>query len=453
MLRHLFFVLVILSFFPCPRVGAETVRCDVLVVGGGSAGMVAASQSARAGVKTILVESGFQLGGTATSGGVNFPGLFHAWGKQVIAGIGWEIVEKTVELDDGKLPDFSEPTGRQHWRHQIRVNVPLYSVIAEETCLESGVEIRYYEAPMEVIPLKAVENDGLNWQITTVSQGQKRTVRCRQLIDCTGNGQLCALAGAERMRENATQPGTFNFVIQSNMNAAEAEKNIEDIRKRYQEAVDRGEVKPEDFRRGIMTVIKGDCPNYIFAADNSTGQLRSETNIRARQSMLRALRFIRSLPGGEKAKLVSMAPEVGVRETWRIKGRYIITEEDYRCGKVWDDSLAYAFYPIDIHIDGIGVRPDHLKGGVVATIPLRALLPQEVGNLLVAGRCISSDRLANSALRVQATCMSSGQAAGAAAALAAKNGVPPHELEIGDIKKILIEHGAIVPETNRNHTQ
>ena len=230
---------------------------------------------------------------------------------------------------------------------------------------------------------------------------------------------------------------------------AEAEKNIEDIRKRYKEAVERGEVGPEDFRHGIMAVIKGNCANYIYGADNSTGALRSETNIRARQSMLRALRFIRSLPGGEKAKLVSMSPEVGVRETWRVQGRYVITEEDYRTGKVWDDSIAYAFYPIDIHVNESGVKPDHLKDSVVATIPIRALLPEGVDNLLVAGRCISSDRLANSALRVQATCMSGGQAAGAIAALAAKNNIAAHDVKVGDAKKLLIEHKAIVPSLPR----
>lgn len=439
-------VSLLLAVLSVSQASADAVDCDIVVVGGGSAGMVASTQSARAGAKTILLESGFQLGGNATTGGVNFPGLFHAWGKQVIAGIGWEIVEKTMEMNGDMMPDFSRPTGRDHWRHQLRVNLPLYSVLAEETCLQSGVEIRYFEAPMEVVPLKAAENDGMNWRLVTVSQGEKRTIRCKQLVDCTGNGQLCALAGAERLRENVTQPGTFNFVIKAGMDVAEAEENVEDIRKRYKEALERGDVRPEDFRHGIMAIIRGHNSNYIYGADNSTGPLRSETNIRARQSMLRALRFIRSLPGGDKARLVSMMPEVGVRETWRVKGRYVMTEEDYRSGKVWPDSIAYAFYPIDIHVNESGVKPSHLQEGVVATIPFRALLPEGVDNLLVAGRCISSDRLANSALRVQATCMSGGQAAGAAAALAAKKAVAPHELDMDELKKLLVLHKAVVPE-------
>jgi hypothetical protein len=424
----------------------NTVCCDVVVVGGGSAGIVAAVQSARCGANTILIEAGFQLGGNTTTGGVNFPGLFHAWGKQVIAGIGWELVEKTVQLNHDTLPNFSAPTGTQHWRHQIRVNLPLYAVLAEELCLESGVEIRYFESPMKVISLKPSGTDNENWQLITVSQGEERTIRCKQLVDCTGNGTLCALAGAERMREKTIQPGTFQYSIRSNMDVAKAETQIEEIRKRYEEAKKANLIKPEDVRNGIMAIIKGDNSNYVFDADNSTGVLRTETNIRGRQSMLRVLRFLQSLPGGENAKLISMSAEVGVRETWRVKGRYIITAEDYRSGKVWTDSLAYAFYPIDLHINETGVRPAHLKEGVVATIPFRALLPEGIDHLLVSGRCISSDRFANSALRVQATCMSSGQVAGAAAALSALKNIAPAELDMETIKTTLKKHNAIVPE-------
>jgi hypothetical protein len=441
--------LLLFSLFSVP-IFADTVHCDVVVVGGGSAGIVAAVQSARCGAKTILIEAGFQLGGNATTGGVNFPGLFHAWGKQVIAGIGWELVEETVQLNHDLLPDFFVPTGTQHWKHQIRVNLPLYVVLAEELCLKSGVEIRYFESPMEVISLKSSSTnsgtDKENWQLITVSQGEKRTIRCKQMIDCTGNGTLCALAGAERMRENTIQPGTFQYSIRSNMDIAKAETQIADIRKHYEEAQKANLIKPEDFRNGIMAVIKGDNSNYVFGADNSTGILRTETNIRGRQSMLRVLRFLQSLPGGENAKLISMSAEVGVRETWRVKGRYVITADDYRSGKVWADSLAYAFYPIDLHINETGVRPAHLKEGVVATIPFRALLPENIDHLLVAGRCISSDRFANSALRVQATCMSSGQVTGAAAALSALKNIAPAELDIATIKATLKEHNAIVPE-------
>ena len=162
--------------------------------------------------------------------------------------------------------------------------------------------------------------------------------------------------------------------------------------------------------------------------------------------MLRMYRFLKTVPGLEKIRMETMAPEVGIRETYRVLGEHLITQEDYTSGCRWEDSLCYAFYPIDLHDKGTGVKPAHLEEGVVATVPLRAMIPKGSANLLVAGRCLSSDRHANSALRVQATCMATGQAAGAAAALAARSGVTPGKVSAAEIRALLGQSGAIVPE-------
>nr|MCU0874940.1 FAD-dependent oxidoreductase [Pirellulaceae bacterium] len=130
------------------EIPAQTLReADVVVVGGGPAGSVAALQAARAGAKTALIEVSSQLGGTTTTGGVSFPGLFHAWGKQVIAGIGWDLVQAAVQLDGGTLPDFSKIPPR-HSQHQVRINGPLYAALVEEACLEAGVTLAYYQFPL-----------------------------------------------------------------------------------------------------------------------------------------------------------------------------------------------------------------------------------------------------------------------------------------------------------------
>jgi flavin-dependent dehydrogenase len=117
-----------------------TREIDVLVVVVGTAGTIAAIQAGRAGASVLLVERNRQLGGTMTTGGVAFPGLFDAWGKQVIAGIGWELVKESVELDEGKLPDFAKVPQR-HWYNQVHINQFLYAILAEEKCAEAGVEI------------------------------------------------------------------------------------------------------------------------------------------------------------------------------------------------------------------------------------------------------------------------------------------------------------------------
>jgi hypothetical protein len=137
--------------------------------------------------------------------------------------------------------------------------------------------------------------------------------------------------------------------------------------------------------------------------------------------------------------------ETGVRETFRIVGETMIKQEDYESGRVFEDAVAHSFYPIDLHYED-GVRPKHLNEGIVPTIPLRALIPKDSKNLMVAGRCLSSDQLANSALRVQASCMAMGQAAGVTAALAAQSGTTPLQVPLAKIRSELARHGAIVPK-------
>jgi len=160
-----------------------------------------------------------------------------------------------------------------------------------------------------------------------------------------------------------------------------------------------------------------------------------------RKSLLKKLRERKN-----KARLLHMQPETAHRESYRIRGETVITVDDYTSGRVFKDAVCYAFYPVDLHTRR-GVRPRPLARGTVPTIPLSALVPKGGRNIIVAGRCVSSDRLANSGLRVQASCMAMGQAAGAAAALAARKKTTPLAVPLKDIRDMLRKHGAIVPGT------
>jgi len=411
---------------------AEPVSCDVVIVGGGTAGVVAAIQAGRLGAKTVLIETGSQMGGAATTGGVNSPIQFNAHGQQRIKGIGWEWAVKTVRLDDGAMPE-----SRPNWR----INAPLFALVAEELLQQAGVQIRYFEAPSRIEPC---DRPPYRWTVTTSAMGETRTVFCKQLVDCTGNGAACALAGAERMREAEIMPGSLNYTIKHAINTKKLDRTA--VEKKFSDAVAKGEMLASDANRGIWLALGYQAGNYVLNADNSTAEARTDTNLRGRQSALRMLRFIRSLPGGETAQLVSMAPEVGVRETYRVKGEYVITVDDYLSGKVWDDSIAYATYQVDMHKERWeDFDRRFLPPGVVPTVPFRALIPKGKENLLVAGRCLSCDRLAGSGLRVQAVCMATGQAAGAAAALAAKANVTPAKLDIAQLKAALRANDALVP--------
>lgn len=378
----------------------ETVRteADVLVVGGGTAGTIAAIQAARAGAKTVLVERGTQLGGTTTTGGVSFPGLFDAWGKQIIAGIGWELVKRAVELDNGTLPDFSHVPAR-HWQNQVYVNQFVYALLAEEACVEAGVTVAYYESPL------SVEQTVDGWLVDTVGPGTYRRVTCQQIIDCTGGASVVGMLGLPRLRDSETQPGSLLYKL--------------------------GGVHPVG--RGQLDQL------YVHGADSSTSVALTEANLDGRRLLLKKLRDQK-----DTSRLVHMQPETAHRESYRIRGETVITVEDYTSGRVFDDAVCYAFYPVDLHTPS-GVKPKPLARGTVPTIGLRALVPKGSRNIMAAGRCVSSDRLANSGLRVQASCMAMGQAAGAAAALAAQRKTTPIEAPLEDIRDLLRHHGAIVP--------
>ena len=420
------------------KIKKQRLKTDILVIGGGTAGVIAAIQAGRAGRKTILVENGSQLGGTTTTGGVAFPGIFFAWGNQIISGIGWELVQAAVALNDDTLPNFSIPHGKNHPRHQVRLNGQLYAMLIEEKCIEAGVQIRFYETPTQITFQKN------NWVVQTMGKGMMTEIICNQLIDCTGNAYATSIAGFTVLREAETQPGSLMFEIGGyDFNSLD----LKMIQARYQEAIQKGELVKTDFRNNIVGVLKskGDNISHVMGADSTTSESHTIANIKGRTSLLQTLRFLKTLPGLEKTKLVDMQNETAVRETYRIDGHYKITHADYVTGKLFDDAVSYSYYPIDVH-DENGVVPDHLKEGVVPTVPIRALIPKNSRNFLVAGRCISSDRLANSALRVQASCMGMGQAAGAAAVLANLQNKTPLDVSIKDIKQLIEEHGGIVPK-------
>jgi hypothetical protein len=424
-----------------PAQPAKHLTADVLIIGGGTAGTIAAIQAGRLGARTILVEANSQLGGTTTTAGVDFPGLFHAWSKQVIAGIGWELVTRAVELNSGGLPDFAKPTGRQHWKHQVRLCGALYAALAEEACVKAGVQLRYYEFPI------AVGQTDAGWTVRLAGKGTSVEVAAKQLVDCTGNASVIGMIGLPRLCEKTTQPGTLIYRL-GGYDAATLDMGA--LQAKAAAAVKAGALTLTDFNNSIAGFLRsgGENAMHVPGADSSTSETHTATNISGRKSLLRIMRFLKQQPDFGGLCIERLQPETGVRETFRIVGETTVTVDDYTNGRVFDDAVAHSFYPIDLHVER-GVKPEHLKEGVVPTIPLGALIPKGSKNLMVAGRCLSSDRLANSALRVQASCMAMGQAAGATAALAARAGTTPSQVAMLDLRRVLTEHDAIVPKPTR----
>ena len=245
---------------------------DVAVIGGGTAGTAAAIQAARLGARTLVIESGSQLGGTMTTGGVNFPGLFYAWGKQIISGIGWELVCKTVETHGDSFPDFTAKN-LPHWKYQVKLNEYLYACLAEEAALEAGVNLCYYCFPMEISRESA---GGANWMISVAARDEVFGVRAKQIIDCTGNASAVHLAGFKRIREDEIQPGTLIFGI-SNYSLEAVDKAA--LKKAYAAAIKSGELESSDLWVGIIGVLKegGFNSQHTLNANSATSDFSASS--------------------------------------------------------------------------------------------------------------------------------------------------------------------------------
>lgn len=405
---------------------------DVVVVGGGPAGIGAALSAARLGAHTALLERDSRIGGTTVQAQVTQMGLFYAWRRQIIAGPGWEMVVRAVKEAHDTLPDFSRQEPDKWMESCVNVDPVVYSRVAQETLREAGVDLFLNTE------VTAVEQTTEGWKVGPVEG--------RQLVDATGNATVAALAGAERIQspEDIRQPGSF--FIWLNTQGMEFDTNA--VIQAHQKAIAEGELLPTDVYVGMPFFIRkgGGSGCYVPMADNSTAEARAETNRRGVEARNRVLAFIRRQKGLENAEVVSSATDVGVRETYRVVGEKTITEEEYLSGTVADDALSWSYWMVDEHKAGTsGARLVFHEKDRVGSVPLGAMLPKGVRHMLVAGRAVSSDHGANSALRVQASCMGMGQAAGVVAALAAFNGTDPREVSLDSVRQRLTSIGHIVP--------
>ncbi len=404
---------------------------DVVVVGGGPAGIGAALAAAESGAKTALIERDSRIGGTTVQARVCDIGLFYAWRQQIIAGPAWEMVKEAVAQGGGSLPDFSRQEYDKWMESCVTVNPRVYSRVAEETLRKAGVELFLNEEITSIKRTKA------GWKLAKL--------HCRELVDATGNASVAALAGAERVKtpDNERQPGSFFFWLSSKG----LEFDTNQVIANWNEAIEKGEVLPTDVHVGIAWFIRkgGGSGCYIPLADNSTPEARAETNRRGIEARDRVLAFVRKQKGLENVVVSSCASEVGVRETYRVVGEKTISEKDYLDGIVPEDALSWSYWMVDEHKAGASARLLFHEEGKVGAVPLGAMLPKGVGNMLVAGRAVSSDHGANSALRVQASCMGMGQAAGVVAALAAAQGCDPREVPLEEVREKLKKIGHTVP--------
>ncbi|MBH1940112.1 FAD-dependent oxidoreductase [Mobilitalea sibirica] len=433
---------------------------DVLVVGGGPAGIGAAVAAARSGQKVMLLEKRGFLGG-------NITGCYVETCNHFLHGTSFEAHGIYAEIEE----KYKEQYGRSH---DIRINSPhrfsseYLKVFLDEFLLKEGVELSFHSFVNDVI----VEENKIQCVIIQSKKGPV-AIKAAVVIDASGDGDVAFSAGVPfeqgRDTDGLCQPGTVNFRLAgADVNKLTGEVDqLKVIGKRFNQDYRAGKTglscKRQDlpFGRltpgGQITYVNYPCAYKIDPTDVE-GLTRGE--LECRQYIMEFYEYAKkNFEGFENIELASIAPEIGFRDSRRIKGLYRLTKEDIEAQRVFDDAIAlypriYDMLAPDAYMDGDGkMEGEGYKGHIYEpitdtrtyTIPYRSLLPVDITNLIVAGRCISADHVAESSIRGISCCMLTGQAAGAAAGLANKSKVAPKDIDVKELQAVLRTQRVVLP--------
>lgn len=415
---------------------------DVVVAGGGTAGHIAALQAARAGAKTSVIEAGSMLAGTMTAGGVNTPNHFYSTLGPVVLGIPWELFVKSKEIEGLPVPDYKQRRPVETPGYYSYINIPVYVAVVEREAHKAGVIIHYHEF---IADIKAV---GDYWEVTSFGRGIERITRAKEVIDCSGDSDVVRLLGLGTMRDDTRQPGSYQYVIDGIRHEQIWEKEVQIL---YEEALENGSIQKGDYSYPNILPFKyfldqgGRNCTHIYNSDTSDAEGQTAANLEGRERMLRMFQFLRStIPGCESVELSTMYPQAVARETYRIEGEYIISEEDFKRAVDFEDKVCNAFNYIDMHSEERGCDLFfHDSEELLPKVPYRALIPKGSSRITAAGRIVSAHRVALAGIRAQCVCMAMGQAMGAAAALAVQRNIPSRDISASDIVALTVEHGAV----------
>tara|TARA_R110001583_G_C5665141_1_gene410011 strand:+ start:4639 stop:6006 length:1368 start_codon:yes stop_codon:yes gene_type:complete len=445
---------------------------DLIVVGGGPSGVMAAVQASRMGVKTLILERGSFPGGSLTMMGVSPMMTFHnPVGNQVVFGHAQELIDRLMKI--GASPGHVVDSVT-YCSTVTPFDTEAMKMVLEQMISESGADILYHTM------LGNVNYDGN--RITSLDICNKAGITkmiANYYIDATGDGDLAYYAGLTQQKgrpsDQALQPMTMNMKI-GNVNIEKIRQDVISNPENYSFDLgqDEGIKRVQSSERLSLKAFKAQWERYrsehnldipreyilffetnekntvvvnssrIQGLDGTNPYDVSKAEMEGRRQCYQIFKFLKSEAiGFEGSTLLSTPNHIGVRETRRSIGEYVLTAKDLLEQTAFPDAISQGAYPIDIHSpDKVETVTQHLAGDHLYKIPMRCLFSKKCDNLVFTGRNISADAEAFAAIRVSPIAMSIGQASGALAATAAKQGVTINNVDYRDVQRSLQEHGA-----------
>ncbi len=430
---------------------------DLIICGGGPAGICAAIAAARSGVRVLLIERYGFVGGMATTGLVNpiYGFGYFEEGKQIIRGIPEDIVQELLKMEGGTLGhrrrseckacSSIEECPTNGISSLLCFDPEAFKYVAIKMLEDAGVDLLLHSLIVEV----SMQDDTITGIIIENKSGRS-CILAKIVIDATGDGDVAALAGNPyefgRPQDGAVQPNSVILRIGNVM--------------RNEDRIAPDQIFPDPQNRIALPsvflfrlpgkgeyIVNYDCGIYdanpLKAEDLTRVQVKA---VKEAGTVIEALR--KYSPGCRDTYLLSTAVHVGIRESRRIIGDYVLTKDDVVSARKFDDGVAKVAFPIDIHNPTGSVDEKNPmvgpKCGDYYEIPYRSLVPQKIDNLLVAGRCISGTHEAHGSYRLMGPCMTIGQAAGTAAALSIEEKVSPRKIDTKLLRKTLIKEGVLI---------
>lgn len=413
---------------------------DVAVCGGGPAGVVAALAAARGGARTALVERYGFLGGMATAGLVAPISVFNYNGRRIVDGIPWEFVERLADIGGA---EEEKPLGN------ITFSPEKYKLVAQRMLLEAGVTLYFHSYLTGCRKI-----GGRITHIVVENKNGAEAVAAKYFIDSTGDADLALQAGVPMQPAGETlQPASLIFMLGGvdtdalpmirhsrqgvNYHDLAIRETLARLRETEEVPLFGGPWYCGVLSKGVVLVNMTRL--QVDMADNRQAT-QAECVLREHVHRFTDL-LRRHVPAFRDATLLATAAQTGVRETRRIKGVYTLTGEEYLQAVDFPDSVSRGCHPVDIHASAsTRQRCEFLRDA--AFVPYRCLIAPDFPNLLVAGRSFSADAIASASVRVQASVMGLGQAAGAAAALCVEAGCDVSQVDIEALRRRLVEYGA-----------